>query len=295
VGNWKEIDAKECCNYVAPTTTSTTTVAPTTTTSTTIAPTTTTSTTVAPTTTTTTTENLECLNFEIQVVTSSEITMVDCDGLVIPFTITGPVTETYCARSISGTGDVTITELGPCVPITTTTTTTIGGYVTWEMAASNVSSEDACNGGSGLVTLYSATSPLNNSMFLYTDTALSIPAPALYYANPSSNIVYVMDGGFGAGFIFSQALCSSITTTTTTTEFPGYYTWLMGRGTDTTVACAATPVPVYSSVSPLNLGVFLYDNTALTTPVSPSWYAVGGVAYEVDITGEIITETLCPE
>lgn len=45
VGNYKEIDAKECCNYT-PTTTSTTTVAPTTTTSTTIAPTTTTTTTV---------------------------------------------------------------------------------------------------------------------------------------------------------------------------------------------------------------------------------------------------------
>jgi hypothetical protein len=53
VGNWKEIDAKECCNYT--TTTTTTTVAPTTTTSTTVAPTTTTTTTVAPTTTTTTT------------------------------------------------------------------------------------------------------------------------------------------------------------------------------------------------------------------------------------------------
>jgi len=62
VGNYKEIDAKECCNYtttttttVAPTTTSTTTAAPTTTTSTTVEPTTTTTTTVEPTTTTTTT------------------------------------------------------------------------------------------------------------------------------------------------------------------------------------------------------------------------------------------------
>jgi hypothetical protein len=55
VGNWKEIDAKECCNY---TTTTTTTAVPTTTTSTTAAPTTTTTTTVAPTTTTTTTELL---------------------------------------------------------------------------------------------------------------------------------------------------------------------------------------------------------------------------------------------
>ena len=62
VGNWKEIDAKECCNYTTtttttavPTTTTSTTAAPTTTTTTTVEPTTTTSTTVAPTTTTTTT------------------------------------------------------------------------------------------------------------------------------------------------------------------------------------------------------------------------------------------------
>jgi hypothetical protein len=46
VGNWQEIDANECCNYV-PTTTTTTTAAPTTTTTTTTAtPTTTTTTTV---------------------------------------------------------------------------------------------------------------------------------------------------------------------------------------------------------------------------------------------------------
>jgi hypothetical protein len=53
VGNWTEIDANECCNYV-PTTTTTTTV-PVTTTTTTTVPVTTTTTTVAPTTTTTTT------------------------------------------------------------------------------------------------------------------------------------------------------------------------------------------------------------------------------------------------
>ena len=48
VGNYKEIDAKECCNPVIPTTTTTTTVAPTTTTSTTVAPTTTSTTTLPP-------------------------------------------------------------------------------------------------------------------------------------------------------------------------------------------------------------------------------------------------------
>jgi hypothetical protein len=45
-GNWQEIVAYECCNYVP--TTTTTTTAPVTTTTTTVAPTTTTTTTPAP-------------------------------------------------------------------------------------------------------------------------------------------------------------------------------------------------------------------------------------------------------
>ena len=47
-GNWKEVQAYECCNAI-PTTSTTTTAAPTTTSTTTVAPTTTTSTTVEPT------------------------------------------------------------------------------------------------------------------------------------------------------------------------------------------------------------------------------------------------------
>ena len=84
------------------------------------------------------------------------------------------------------------------------------------------------------------------------------------------------------------------TTTTTTTAFPGYYTWIAGKNISAATACAEPTAPIYSAVSPLNLGVILYDNTSLTSPVSPSWYATGGVAYEADINGEIITETLCP-
>lgn len=84
------------------------------------------------------------------------------------------------------------------------------------------------------------------------------------------------------------------TTTSTTTAFPGYYTWLMGKNVSAATACAEPTAPLYTSVTPLDLGVILYDNTSLTSPASPSWYAVGGRAYEVDGTGEIITETLCP-
>jgi len=45
VGNWVEIDANECCNYVPTTTTTTSSTSSTTTTTTTVAPTTTTTTT----------------------------------------------------------------------------------------------------------------------------------------------------------------------------------------------------------------------------------------------------------
>lgn len=85
------------------------------------------------------------------------------------------------------------------------------------------------------------------------------------------------------------------TTTTTTTEFPGYYTWLVRKNTSAVTACAEpSTAPIYSAVSPLNLGVILYEDTALTIPIAISWYAIDGVAYQVvDGTGEIVTETLC--
>jgi hypothetical protein len=69
----------------------------------------------------------------------------------------------------------------------------------------------------------------------------------------------------------------------------------MGSGTDAATACAETSLaPVYSSVSPLNVGVFLYTDTALTISVPNDWYAVDGVAYQANNgDGEIITETLC--
>jgi len=81
VGDWKEIDAYECC---LSTTTSTTTAIP------------------------------ACLQFEITIPTSTTLSGVTCDGDPFEQFIGGPATDTYCFRSVSGTGDVTITELGNC-------------------------------------------------------------------------------------------------------------------------------------------------------------------------------------
>ncbi len=84
------------------------------------------------------------------------------------------------------------------------------------------------------------------------------------------------------------------TTTTTTTVFPGYYTWVAGKNTSAATACAEPTAPVYSAVTPLTFGVILYEDTALTIPAAVSFYATGGIAYEVNGSGSIISETLCP-
>jgi len=115
---------------------------------------------------------------------------------------------------VAAGGCGTTTTTSTIAPTTTTTTTTLI-YFSWLLAGSNISSEDACNGGSGLVNIYSATSILANGTFLYTDTELTIPAPNLWYSNPLDNIVYTIDGGFGDGYIFSQTFCPTTTTTTT--------------------------------------------------------------------------------
>ena len=107
VGNYQEIDAKECCNYVAPTTTSTTTIAPITTTTTTAAPTTTTSTTVEPTTTTTTTAGPECFCYTVDNQTAGllDFTYTDCGSEVPTSTSIEADTITYVCSSTAVTGD----------------------------------------------------------------------------------------------------------------------------------------------------------------------------------------------
>jgi hypothetical protein len=142
VGNWKEIDAKECCNYTTtttttavPTTTTSTTAAPTTTTTTTIAPTTTTSTTAAPTTTSTTTvgvytfELTVCCGGDLVTVYSSSPSIIVGTILYTNIGLTTPYVGGYtqflgnvsCPAeftdgiNISGTGEVVeITQTGSC-------------------------------------------------------------------------------------------------------------------------------------------------------------------------------------
>ena len=117
---------------VTPTTTTTTTLTPTTTTTTTVTPTTTTTTTtITPTTTTTTTEAPLCVEYTIIVPSEGSATIfgTDCNGDPFTIPLTGPVNSTYCFRTVTGIGSVSITASGICEPTTTTTTAVPNAFI----------------------------------------------------------------------------------------------------------------------------------------------------------------------
>lgn len=87
VGKWIEIPAYECCEPVYTSTTTTTTTAAVT----------------------------SCDWFEINVITSGTIYGVDCTGGLYGEVLDEPSITTRCARSLEATGDIIITNLGPCL------------------------------------------------------------------------------------------------------------------------------------------------------------------------------------
>ena len=110
VGNWQEIDANECCNYVPTTTTTTSSTSTTTTTSTstsTSTSTTTTTTTAPPTTTTTTTPTPgDCFCYTISNETAGTLlySYTDCGSEFVRAPINADTISIVCS-STAVTGD----------------------------------------------------------------------------------------------------------------------------------------------------------------------------------------------
>lgn len=96
VGNWQEIDANECCNYVPTTTTTTSSTSTSTTTSTSTS-----------TTTTTTTAGPECFCYTVdnQTAGALDFTYTDCGSETPTSTSIQADTITYVCSSTAVTGD----------------------------------------------------------------------------------------------------------------------------------------------------------------------------------------------
>ena len=108
VGNWQEIDANECCNYVPTTTTTTSSTSTTTTTSTSTSTSTTTTTTTAPPTTTTTTTPTpgDCFCYTISNETAGTLlySYTDCGSEFVRAPINADTISIVCS-STAVTGD----------------------------------------------------------------------------------------------------------------------------------------------------------------------------------------------
>lgn len=120
VGNWQEIDANECCNYVPTTTTTTSSTSTTTTTSTstsTSTSTTTTTTTAPPTTTTTTTPTPgDCFCYTISNETAGTLlySYTDCGSEFVRAPINADTISIVCS-STAVTGDAGLVITGGTV------------------------------------------------------------------------------------------------------------------------------------------------------------------------------------
>ena len=115
VGNWQEIDANECCNYVPTTTTTTSSTSTTTTTSTSTSTSTTTTTTTAPPTTTTTTTPTpgDCFCYTISNETAGTLlySYTDCGSEFVRAPINADTISIVCS-STAVTGDAGLVITG---------------------------------------------------------------------------------------------------------------------------------------------------------------------------------------
>ncbi len=299
-------------------TTTTSTTAPstsTTTTTTTGVPTTSTTsttTTDVPTTTSTTTSTttlVTCNNYQIEGAPSIDVEWLECDGTTNSATVTTAILICAQTGSVTQTGGAgNIVQLGTCtappttstttttttaVPPTTSTTTstTTSAFVTFTLAYSNVDGATACSNYPTIdTTLYYATagSILQNGTIIYTDTALTTPAPNGFY----SNGVNYWNTGAGAGNLQNQTSCggSSTTTTTSTTTAPPTTTstttsttttlsFLIGFGGAYEDACGFLASATVTGDNPDFCSCTTFTGSIFSAAATGTWYVSFGGQY----------------
>ncbi len=136
-----------------------------------------------------------------------------------------PVTPTTSTTTTTTTAAPTTTS--------TTTTTTTAAFVSFSLGYSVVDGNTACATGAG--TYYASSgSTLQNGTIIYTDSALTTPAPVGYYSD-GLNWWFISGGGL-AGELSSETLCGSTTTSTTTTTTTAASTTTTSTTSTTTTA-----------------------------------------------------------
>jgi hypothetical protein len=145
---------------------------------------------------------------------------------------TSTTTTTTTAAPTTTSTTTTTTTAAPTTTSTTTTTTT-AAFVSFSLGYSVVDGNTACATGAG--TYYASSgSTLQNGTIIYTDSALTTPAPVGYYSD-GLNWWFISGGGL-AGELSSETLCGSTTTSTTTTTTTAASTTTTSTTSTTTTA-----------------------------------------------------------
>jgi hypothetical protein len=240
---------------------------------------------------------LTCNNYNIEGAPSIDVEWIECDGTPNSATVTTAILVCAQTGSVTQTGGAgNITQLGACTtpstttttstttaPVTststttstttapetsTTTTTTTAAFVTFTLAYSTIDGATACSDYPTVNTsTYYATSgsTLQVGTIIYTDSALTNPAPNGFY----SNGVNYWNTSAGAGNLQNQTSCNptttTSTTTTTTTVAPTTST------TTTTTTLLAAPLRVENTLS-LDISVSNVTVNAVTAaPLTGSY------------------------
>lgn len=205
--------------------------------------------------------------------------------------------QSSCGLTTTTSTTSTTTTAAPTTTSTTTTTTTVA-FSTFSLQPSSIDQPDACSTWpSGLVNYYTAFgATLQNGTTIYTDTALTTPAPDGYYAN--GTLSWATSGG--TGVLASENACTIISFSIGYNIFNGGSSYT-GYNTNTNACLAGGTLPVIGvfSTSPIADGVVLFLDAALTIPfVSTGGYywASGGIGiyYYFTYSGQVVGFNSCP-
>ena len=165
---------------------------------------------------------------------------------------------------------------------------------------SGSTSNAACNAGTP-ITLYGFNATFDNNTQFYNESNGTVTIDLTGFYSNNSYVTELNSSGVQIG---AFTLCSGLptqtptmTSTSTPTRTPtqtptptatfGYYTYSLGTGSTSSLACSdfiSAPNTIYGTVAGgigPNIGEFLYFNTALTIPVANGYYSNGTAWYQV--------------
>ena len=206
-----------------------------------------------------------CDSGETTTTTTSTTTAAPTTTSTTSTTTSAPTTTSTTSTTTEApttTSTTTTTTIAPTTTTTTTTTTT-ASYESFFLAYSNLSGANACSDYPTLnTTFYYATagSLLQTGTIIYTDTALTSPAPNGFYSDGNN----YWNTGAGSGNLQNETLCNPLTTTTTTTT--------------------TTEAPTTTSTTSTTTAAPTTTSTTSTTTAAPSLYLSSG---ELDACSEL--------